>query len=93
MKRKTIADYAVEVLKEISYPAVMFGDFSILDMIAVKCTHTNLMKKHPLTRHSRILTALENDSRFEKYFVRMNGMLGNQMWRCLKLKVEDADDE
>jgi len=91
MKRKTIADYAVEVLKETDNPAVMFGDCTLLDMIAKRCTHTNLIKTHPLTRHSRILTALENDSRFEKYFVRMNGMLGNQMWRCLKLKVEETE--
>jgi len=38
-----------------------------------------------------VLQILENDSRFEKYFVRMNGMLGNQMWRCLKLKVEETE--
>jgi len=87
-KRKTIADYAVEVLKETDNPGVMYGDCTLLDMIAVKCTHTNLMKKHPLTRHSRILDALEKDARFEKYFIRMRGMVGNQMWRSFKLKNE-----
>ena len=85
MKRKTIADYAVEILKETDNPAVMYGDCGLLDMIAKRCTHTNLMKAHPLNRHSRILTALEKDSRFEKMFIRMNGLRGNQMWRSLKL--------
>ena len=87
-KRKTIADYAVEVLKETDNPSVMWGDCYLLDMIAEKCVHTNLRKQHPLNRHKRILDALEKDNRFEKWFIRMRGMRGNQMWRSFKLKNE-----
>ena len=67
----------------------MFGDCTLLDMVASRATHTNLMKQHPLTRHSRILSALDNDSRFEKYFIRARGMRGNQMWRSFKLKSQE----
>jgi len=93
MKHKTIADITVEVLKETDNPGVMHGDVTLLDMIAVRCTHTTLMKKkngkytHPLNRHKRILDALEKDKRFEKFYARMPGIRGNQMWRSFKLKV------
>jgi len=72
---KTIADITVEVLNETDNPGVMFGDCGLLDMIAVKCTHTTLMKAHPLDRHTRILSALENDDRFEKYYVKIREMM------------------
>jgi len=87
---RTIADITIEVLNETDNPGVMFGDVTLLDMIAVKCTHTNLMEKHPLTRHNRILNALQRDSRFEKFYVRMRGMRGNQLWRSFKLKEQFA---
>jgi len=82
---KTIADYVVEVLNETDNPGVMFGDVHLLDMIAERCTHTNLMEKHPMVRHSRILNALENDPRFEKYWVHIRGIGGNPNWRSFKL--------
>jgi len=81
---KTIADYAVEVLIETDNPGVQYGDTRLLDDIAERATHTNLMDKHPLTRHSRILDALDRDSRFEKYYIKMNGYRGPH-WRQFKL--------
>jgi len=86
---KTIADITVEVLQETDNPGIMFGDLTLLDMIAVRCTHTNLMDKHPMVRHSRILNALEKDSRFEKYFVKIRGIGGNQIWRSFELIRKD----
>jgi len=83
---KTIADITVEVLNETDNPGVMFGDTRLLDDIAERCTHTNLMDKHPMLRHSRILDALENDVRFEKYYVTIRGIRGNPNWRCFELK-------
>ena len=83
---KTIADITVEVLNETDNPGIMFGDVTLFDMIAQRCTHTNLMDKHPMLRHSRILDALENDDRFEKYYVHMRGIGGNPNWRSFQLK-------
>jgi len=81
----TIADITVEVLQETDNPGVMFGDTRLLDMIAERCTHTNLMDKFPMIRHSRILDALENDPRFDKWYVKMRGVRGNPNWRCFNL--------
>jgi hypothetical protein len=93
MKHKTIADIAVEVLKETGNHGVMWGDCSLLDEIAIKCTHTNLVGHgvHPLNRHKRILDALDRDGRFEKFYIRMKGERGNQMWRSFKLKEMKND--
>lgn len=84
---KTIADYTVDVLRETDNPGVMFGDVHLLDEIASRCTHTTLMDKHPMVRHNRILNALENDNRFEKFYEYMNGVHGNPYWRSFKLIV------
>lgn len=90
--RKTIADIAVEVLRETDNPGIMHGDVVLLDMIAVRATHTTLMKRkdgkytHPLNRHKRILDALGKDPRFEKYYITMPGLIGNPYWRSFKLK-------
>lgn len=90
--RRTIADIVIEVLNETDNGGIMFGDTFLLDMVADRCTHTTLMKKHPLIRHNRILNALEKDNRFEKFYVRMSGMLGNQFWRSFKLKTIRKDE-
>lgn len=81
---KTIADHAVDVLIETDNPGVMWGDAHLLDDIAWKCTHTNLRDAHPLKRHKRILDALDRDSRFEKFYIHMNGCPG-PLWRSFKL--------
>lgn len=82
---KTIADFVVEVLNETDNPGIMFGDTRLFDMIAERCTHTNLMDKHPMLRHTRILNALEKDERFEKFHVHIN-VIGNPNWRSFELK-------
>ena len=85
--RITIADITVEVLNETDNPGVMFGDTRLLDMIAERCTHTNLMDKHPMVRHTRILSALEKDERFEKYYNKMK-IRGYPYWRSFELKKQ-----
>ncbi len=90
---KTISDIVVEVLNETDNPGVMFGDTGLLDMIAERCTHTNLMDKHPMVRHTRILNALENDNRFEKYYVKISGIVGNPIWRSFELKKQYRSSE
>ena len=88
---KTIADITVEVLNETDNPGVMFGDTRLLDDIAERCTHTNLMDKHPMIRHTRILSALENDYRFEKYYVKMR-VRGYPYWRSFELKKQYREE-
>ena len=83
---KNIADITVQVLQETDNPGVMFGDTRLLDDIATRCTHTNLMDAHPMLRHRRILDALETDERFEKFYIHMPGVRGNQYWRSFQLK-------
>ncbi len=90
---KTISDIVVEVLNETDNPGVMFGDTRLLDMIAERCTHTNLMEKHPMSRHTRILTALENDDRFEKYYVKVTVTRGYPYWRSFELKKQYRSSE
>ena len=85
---KTIADHTVEVLNETDNHGVMFGDVTLLDMITWRCTHTNLRDKHPMIRHNRILNALDRDDRFEKFYERMRGVRGNQLWRSFRLKYQ-----
>lgn len=85
---KTIADHVVDVLNETDNPGIMFGDVTLFDTIAWRCTHTNLRDKHPMLRHSRILDALENDDRFEKFYVNMRGTRGNPNWRSFRLKTQ-----
>ncbi len=83
---KTISDITVEVLKETNNPGIMFGDVRLLDMVAERATHTTLMEAHPMNRHSRILDALENDSRFRKFLTKRWSIRGNPYLRCFDLK-------
>lgn len=85
-RKKTIAETMVEVLKEYKEDGVMYGDLGLLDECASRCKHTNLMDLHPLTRHQRILGALEKRlDLFEKLFVKFPGIPW-PLVRCFKLK-------
>jgi hypothetical protein len=81
LKNKTIAEYMKDVLIEQGFVAVCYGDCSLLDDCAHKCTHTNLLKLHPLIRHQRIFSALEKSSLFVKRYVR-----DERLVRCFYLK-------
>lgn len=90
--KKTIADIAADHLKETNNNAVMWGDCFLLDEIASKCDHTNLMTLHPLTRHHRIFNSLEKSKLFEKGYVRITGFRGFSLVRVFKLKPYQEDD-
>lgn len=83
--QKGIAQTMIEVLKENNTESIMFGDCVFLDECASRCKHTNLMEQHPLNRHQRIFRALENSKLFKKYFIRLNGMRGNNLVRLFKI--------
>jgi len=85
---KTVAQIAIQVLKENNCDWIMFGDVILLDEIGLRAAHTNLMKLHPLKRHSRILDYLEKSGLFNVDLVKLNGIMGNPYWRILKLKEE-----
>lgn len=83
---KTIAENMKDVLIETDNPSVMWGDCGLLDMCAKRCKHTNLMSLHPMERHSRILTALENSSLFKKRYVQLQfALTGNRDVRSFTL--------
>jgi hypothetical protein len=97
VKNKTIADVAVVVLKRTDNPGVMWGDTMLLDEIAATCVQTTLMQRkdgtatHPLARHKRILDALERDKRFEKWYIRFNGLVGRSLVRSFRLRKDPPD--
>lgn len=64
---KTVAQIAKEVLIETKNDMVGWGDCSLLDEIASRCTHTKLMQMHPLERHIALLNRLEGSSLFKKW--------------------------
>lgn len=90
-KRKTIAEYMVEVLKENNVKGVMWGDCGLLDFCAEKCTHTNLMEQHPMDRHQRILGALQKSKLFDTKFIDLPmKKRGNSTVRvCMLKKIEN----
>lgn len=86
---KTIAENMIDILRKNECKAVMFGDVHLLDEAADRCTHTNLMKLHPMERHRRMLTACERSGLFVKRFIAIDGKgsgRGNHRWRCLFIK-------
>lgn len=89
---KTIAEIAADHLKITGVTYVMWGDTHVLDEIAWKCTHTNLSSLHPLTRHHRILNALERSPLFQKQIIDISGRgRGNTRGRCFRLDKEDVN--
>jgi hypothetical protein len=90
MTKETISTIAEKHLIETENPAVMYGDTHLLDEIANKCTHTNLMTLHPLVRHQRMLNALEKSNLFTKGYVRITGYRGFSLVRSFKLKPKEV---
>lgn len=67
LPRYAVGDAAVQVLSTPTWShmrCVAWGEIGLLDEIAVQAGFPQL---HPLTRHKRILDALEHDRRFEKF--------------------------
>ena len=92
MPRKTITDTAIEVLAENGRENIWWGDQPMLDEIAARATHTNLLSLNPLLRHSRILDALERSGKFKKGYITLGGMRGNNKTRCMTLKPQMVEN-
>jgi hypothetical protein len=68
MKRKTIAEHAVDVLRETDNPAVCYGDSGLLGLIAKRA---GMKSRHPLNMYKDVLDAMERrPDLFEKRFSR-----------------------
>lgn len=83
----------IEVLKENNADGVMWGDCGLLDFCAERCKHTNLMDQHPMIRHDRILTALQNSKLFKTRYVTISQKRGNKTVRvCIPItKLTDYE--
>ena len=82
---KTISDCVEETLIRNDAPAVMWGDYWLLDEAANLATHTNLMTLHPIERHHRMFNALEKSKKFKKSYVRITGLQGYSLVRYFEL--------
>jgi len=80
--RLTIADHAVDVLKETGNPAVMYGDAGLLDLIGRRA---GMKPMHPLTRWRLVLAGLERaPDKFTKSYTTSRG----RRVRCFTLRIE-----
>ena len=88
---KTIAEIAVDVIRDAKCIGVMWGDVGLLDDIALRATHTTLMSKHPLDRHQAILNSLEKSKLFKKGHIRVHvGEFSQErLVRYFELKKQD----
>ena len=84
-RTKTIAEHMLDVIMECGTGGVMWGDTWLLDDCAKRCTHTNLMEKHPMVRHPIILTACQRSGLFETWYINLGGR--EKSVRSLKLKA------
>lgn len=91
--KKTVGTIAVEVLKETQQEAVCWGDSGLLDMIARRAEHTNLMNLHPIERHARILNYLEKEPRLEKRFYRVRLAGRSALVRYFRLREESSNSK
>jgi len=88
---KTIAEHMRDVLAETGNTCVDRGDFSLLDMCADRCTHTKLMRMHPLDRHIRVLDALGKSPLFVKGYTSYPGYKGWGRVRAFWIKGHEPD--
>ncbi len=89
---KTIAEYMKEVLMENNTSSVMWNDCGLLDFCAEKCNHTNLMTLHPMTRHSRILSALQKSKLFDTKFITLDKRGNRTVRHCILITNESKGD-
>ena len=92
-KRKTIAECVKEVLLEEDTDFIMWGDCYILDLCANRASHTNLSKKYPIERHTRILNALDKSSLFDKYLVPIHVGWDNRIEDVRMFKLKQGEKQ
>jgi len=88
---KTIADHAIEYLKEHDLDGVGAGDLGVIGDIAERSgvTDRNTKTPHPLNRRDNVLDGLERDERFEKYYYRAHDAIGRPCnLRAYKMKEQ-----
>lgn len=94
MKKKTVADLVIEMMKKENLTRVCWDMYEFLDEVADEAKKqgiSNIYDKHPLDRHILILNRLERDKRFTKYLYKIftgagRGGQGEQWVRQFELK-------
>jgi hypothetical protein len=75
---KTIADHAIEYLKEHDLYRISAGQLGIIGEIADRSgvAERNTKHPHPLNRRDNVLDGLDRDDRFEKFYYRAHDSIG-----------------
>jgi formylmethanofuran dehydrogenase subunit B len=85
MPRKTIADHAIDVMREEDFFTVMWGD----GMLTTIGSRAGTKQKHPLDRMTAVISALVKDKRFEAGHIHGHCSRGNaRVVRSATLKEE-----
>lgn len=88
MCKKTIADIAVNVMRENNIKNISISDYLLLHEIAEKSKHTKLIEMKVNDRQKEILDALDEDNRFKK---RKKSINGNKVVRIFELLDESEE--
>lgn len=79
--KKKLTDIAIEVMKEEDLEIIGYNEFGLLDEVYDRARKEGIIKEigskkgqylrdHPINRQNVVLRALENDKRFEKFYIR-----------------------
>lgn len=90
MCKTSIADIAVNVMRENNVKRISISNYSLLHKIAEKAKHTKLIEMKVTDRQKEILDALDNDDRFKK---RKKAINGNKVVRVFELIDNDKGKE
>ncbi len=79
--KKSVADIAIELMKKRGCTQINISEYSLLNQIAEKATHTTLPNQDVSIRQNRVLDLLSHDKRFK----RQRKNVGNRAIRTFKL--------
>lgn len=91
MKHKTVAEIAIDVMRERNLSVISWGFCDELDEIGERAKHTTLFSNetHPIDRHIRVLNCLDKSNKFNKFLFLCESSTGPERWcRAFRLKEE-----
>jgi hypothetical protein len=85
MPRKTIADHAIDVMREDDFYTLMWGDGNLTTI----GSRAGTKQTHPLDRMTVVINALHKDKRFEHHYTHGHDARGrSRKVRSVTLKEE-----
>ena len=79
MKRKTLGDFAIEVMLEQAETIIGYNEFGLLDEVWDRAHRAGAVQEigsrggrrrpHPVNHQAVVLAALGRDARFEKFYI------------------------